>query len=228
MTTPESVNLVYDVAHDLQTPLTALKAQLYLITKARRADHLKVCHEIIDSMSLMVSDMLAYARSGSGLEAINQKRFDLSDRISEALKYIGTVADSCHVNIRHSIEPSIIISGVPEKIDEVFLNLVSNSMKYLTTSGRREVSVRLIKHEKSCILSVEDTGIGIPADELPHVFTRFYRTRSATQHASGSGLGLAIAKKIVELHGGRITIESTEGAGTKVQIVLPTQKRLHG
>jgi len=221
MTTPEPTNLVYDVAHDLQTPLTALKAQLSLITKTRRADEIKACHEIIDSMSSMVSDLLAYARSGTGFEIINRKQFDLSARIMEALDYVETVARSCRVKITTNIQPRIIIDGVPGKIDEVFLNLVSNSMKYLTVSGPRNISISLTRTGENCCLSVEDTGIGIPNDELEHVFTRFYRTRPATQHASGSGLGLAITKKIVELHGGTITIESTEGVGTKVKITLP-------
>lgn len=220
MTTPEPTNLVYDVAHDLQTPLTALKAQLSLITKTRRTDEIKACHEIIDSMSSMVSDLLAYARSGTGFETINQKEFDLSARIIEALDYVETVAHSCRVKITSDIHQGIIVEGVPGKIDEAFLNLVSNSMKYLTVSGPREISISLTKTGKSCCLSVADTGIGIPNDELQHVFTRFYRTRPATQHASGSGLGLAITKKIVELHKGRITIESTEGIGTKVSITL--------
>lgn len=221
MTTPESTNLVYDVAHDLQTPLTALKAQLSLITKTRRSDEIKACHEIIDSMSSMVSDLLTYARSGTGFETINQKQFDLSARIIEALDYVETVARSCRVKITTDIQPAIIIDGVPGKIDEMFLNLVSNSMKYLTVSGARNISISLTRTGKNCCLSVEDTGIGIPKDELEHVFTRFYRTRPATQHASGSGLGLAITKKIVDLHGGQISIESTEGVGTKVTIIVP-------
>ncbi len=222
MTTPDSANLVYDVAHDLQTPLTALKAQLYLITEAQQTgSKLETCHEIIDSMSSMVSDLLAYARSGESFDEKHRKHFDLSERINEALEYVGTVARSCKVNIKHSIEPNLIIDGVPEKIDEAFLNLVSNSMKYLRSSGRRNVVITLSKQKKECILCIEDTGIGIPADELPHVFTRFYRTRPATQHASGSGLGLAITKKIVELHDGTVGIESTEGVGTKVEIRIP-------
>lgn len=228
MTTPETANLVYDVAHDLQTPLTALKAQLSLITKARQTNNLKVCHEIIDSMSSMVSDLLAYARSGTGFETANRERFDLSVRMMEALDYVETVASACHVKIKKDIEPEIVIDGIPGKIDEAFLNLVSNSMKYLRGSGPREVSITLCARDGECVLSVEDTGIGIPADELQHVFTRFYRTRPATRHASGSGLGLAITKKIVELHGGTIAIESAEGIGTKVRITLPTQERLHG
>lgn len=221
MTTPEPTNLVYDVAHDLQTPLTALKAQLSLITKTRRSDEIKACHEIIDSMSSMVSDLLAYARSGTGFETTNQKQFDLSARITEALDYVETVARSCRVKITTNIQPGIIIKGVPGKIDEAFLNLVSNSMKYLTASGPREISISLTTSGKNCSLSVKDTGIGIPKDELQHVFTRFYRTRPATQHAPGTGLGLAITKKIVELHRGRVAIESTEGVGTKVTITLP-------
>lgn len=221
MTTPEPANLVYDVAHDLQTPLTALKAQLSLITKTRRANEIKACNEIIDSMSSMVSDLLAYARSGTGFERANQTLFDLSARIGEALEYVETVAVSCNVKIIKNIEQNVMINGVPQKIDEALLNLVSNSIKYLTRSGRRDISISLRTYGTSCALSVEDTGIGIPADELQHVFTRFYRTRPATQHAPGSGLGLAITKKIVEMHGGTISIKSAEGIGTNVTIVLP-------
>lgn len=227
MTTPEPTNLVYDVAHDLQTPLTALKAHLSLITTTRRSDEIRTCHEIIDSMSSMVSDLLAYARSGTGCEVTNRKRFDLSAHVIETIDYIETVARSCRVKVTTDIKPGIIVEGIPGKIDEAFLNLVSNSMKYLTASGPREITIRLATIGKSCCLSVEDTGIGISADELQYVFSRFYRTRPATRHASGSGLGLAITKKIVEMHSGRVSIESTEGVGTRVNIMLPIIQKSH-
>lgn len=217
--------LITTVAHDLQTPLTALKAQLCLMTQERQCDkELRTCHDLIDCMSAMIHDILAFARSGAKPSRATRRAFCLSDSVNTTLEYVGAIAQAYRIRMISRIESGVMVRGVQERVEEALLNILSNSMKYLERSGLRVITVSLKRSGDSCVLIIKDTGIGIPADELPHVFTRFYRTTSAARHASGSGLGLAISKNIIEAHKGTVAIKSSVGKGTSVEIRLPIIK----
>lgn len=224
-------DLITTVAHDLQTPLTALKAQLCLMTKEKQCDkELRACHNLIDCMSAMIHDILAFARSQAHPTRASRRVFSLSDASENVLEYVDAIARAYKIRLISHIEQDVMIRGSQDRIEEVLLNVLSNSMKYLERSGVRVITVSLKKSRTDCKLTVRDTGIGIPQDELPHVFTRFYRTTLAERHASGSGLGLAISKNIVEAHKGTIGISSSLGKGTTVTIRLPLikNKKKHG
>lgn len=221
-----NTDLIATVAHDLQTPLAALKAHIFCITKnTPPCKDTRTCNDLIDCMSAMIHDLLAYARSATHPTHAPRRVFSMSDHVANVLEYVDAIARSYKIRLIVHIEQDITVRGVPERIEEALLNVLSNSMKYLETSGVRVITVSLTAHEKTCHLIIKDTGIGIPANELPHIFTRFYRTTLATRHASGSGLGLAITKNIIEAHKGDISIESIVNKGTTVTIHMPLHKK---
>lgn len=221
----KNTDIIATVAHDLQTPLTALKAQLCLMTRERQCTkEIRLCNELIDCMSAMIHDILAFARSRSTFSRAGRRVFSLSESINNVLEYVDVIARAYRIRLITNINPNITVRGNQERIEEALLNILSNSMKYLEKSGVRVIAVSLKNANNTCIIEVRDTGIGIPEEELPHIFTRFYRTTLATRHAAGSGLGLAISKNIIEAHKGTIDIESAVGKGTRVTIRLPITK----
>lgn len=214
--------LMATVAHDLQTPLSALKANICLMTRDKSCDkEIRACHDLIDCMSAMIHDILAFARSHNPRQLASRRVFSISTSVDTVLEYVEAIAQAYKITLISRIQPGIMVRGSQERIEEALLNIISNSMKYLEKSGIRVITLSLKRIGNECIIVVKDTGIGIPKEELPHVFTRFYRTTLATRHATGSGLGLAITKNIVEAHKGLIAIASTEGKGTQVEIRLP-------
>ena len=116
--------------------------------------------------------------------------------------------------------PGIIIRGDKSKLGQVIYNLTENAIKYTPDGGR--IAVTLIQRGKLAVLSVQDNGVGIPKEDIAHIFDRFYRVDKArSREAGGSGLGLSIVRQLVELHGGRVTVESEFGHGTTFTVELP-------
>jgi signal transduction histidine kinase len=109
----------------------------------------------------------------------------------------------------------------PPRIGQVLTNLIGNAIKFTAKGGR--VDVELVPVPEGAAITVSDTGVGIPADELPHVFERFWRGARTRERGSGSGLGLSIAKSIVDMHEGRIQIVSTPSVGTRITVILPSR-----
>ena len=116
--------------------------------------------------------------------------------------------------------PGIIIRGDKSKLGQVIYNLTENAIKYTPDGGR--IAVTLIQRGKLAVLSVQDNGVGIPKEDIAHIFDRFYRVDKArSREAGGSGLGLSIVRQLVELHGGRVTVESEFGHGSTFTVELP-------
>jgi signal transduction histidine kinase len=129
-------------------------------------------------------------------------------------------AEEKGVSIRVVENPNLSNINVdPERMTQVLGNLVSNALRHTQTNGSIVLAAERLNGEM--IISVQDTGSGIPAEDLPHIFERFFRGDRVRQRTGSSGLGLAIARSIVDAHGGRITAESEEGQGTTFQIILP-------
>ncbi|MBP9771578.1 MAG: HAMP domain-containing histidine kinase [Candidatus Pacebacteria bacterium] len=221
---PSHDEVLADIAHGLQTPLAALGAHIALFAKKHpRNKHIKICRILAEDMSDMVRDLVRLARTDTTVRQCVQEKIDVGLLIESIVEYLGILAQSKGITLEATSERNIYICGARKQIEEVIANLITNSIKYIDVSvpERNRIHVAVTSADAHCCIRITDTGIGIASDELPHVFSRFYRTRAGTERAPGSGLGLAIAKKTIEAHGGSIGIESEAGKGTCVSCTLP-------
>jgi len=211
-----------DASHQLQTPLTVMKSTIEM---ARRADVRPIevllddLDEEITDMSTVVSELQALSLADADTQDGMAADVDLSAVCEDAIEILAALGEMKDVTIASDIAQGIHVAGGLQKLKQMILNLGDNAIKYTPAGGRMSLALRV--DGAAAILDVADTGIGIPAPELPHVFDRFYRVSSTGVKPTGSGLGLAIAKRIVEVHGGTIAAESTLGEGTRFRVTLP-------
>ncbi|WP_434064321.1 ATP-binding protein [Proteinivorax tanatarense] len=219
---------VANVSHELRTPLTSVKSYVEALLNGGLEDKevsqnfLKVIEEETDRMVRLVKDLLMSSRLDFQKENWQLQNIDVNDLIENTLNKLEVqVKEKDHEIVFYPNKNLPEIQGDWDKLQQVIINIVSNSIKYAPNEST--VSVKATVDSKSSILiSIEDNGFGIPKDDLPRIFERFYRVDKArSRHLGGTGLGLAISKQIIEGHGGKITVESEEGKGTKFQITLP-------
>jgi signal transduction histidine kinase len=215
------------VSHELRTPLTSIRGYVELLldeegelTRDQQQRFLRIVDRNSQRLLGLVSDLLFLAQIEAGKLAIEVGAVQLDDLVDECVETSSPVADANGVELHVSADRLPSMQGDATRLAQALDNLVSNALKFTPSGGR--VDVRLKADEDVALLEVEDTGLGIPANEQRHLFERFFRSSSATGNAiPGTGLGLAITKAIVERHGGRIELESTENAGTTVRVELP-------
>lgn len=214
---------VADVSHELRSPLTAVRGNLDLLRRGAVDDPQEREHalEAIDSetarMSRLVSDLLLLARQDSGVPIARQP-IELDTLMLEVYRQAQLTARGIAVAL--GAEDQALIVGDRDRLKQVLLNLVDNAIKYTVPGGK--VTLSLMKEDGWVKLAVQDTGIGIAAENIPNLFDRFYRVDKArARDAGGTGLGLAIAKAVVEAHNGRITVESQLGKGSTFTVWLP-------
>ncbi len=149
---------------------------------------------------------------------------DLIAVIGEALRMVRPRAETKSIALHAELAEEAIVSAVPSRVRQVLINLIDNGVKYTPAGGRVSVAAALSTDgdgAETVRIRVSDTGMGIPARDLPHVFDKFYRVKNkATSEIPGTGLGLAITKSIVEVYGGRISVDSLEGVGTTFEVEL--------
>jgi signal transduction histidine kinase/L-asparagine transporter-like permease len=214
------------VSHELRTPLTSIHGYLELIqdpkTGELNADQQHFI-EVIDRNSLrllqLVGDLLLVAQSDAGELVLAIEDVPMSTLVTECVESALPAAARSNIALGLDAEPDLTVSGDPVRLAQVLDNLVSNAIKFTPAGGR--VNVGLAQTEDVIRLEVRDTGIGISETEQANLFSRFYRTKQATEQAiQGTGLGLTIAKAIIEAHHGTITVESTPGKGTTMAVEL--------
>ena len=170
-------------------------------------------------MKAVVEGLLTLARADAKDLEIRKERVDLGKIVEETASLLGSMAIERRVALTVSAEP-VAVTGDPDRLRELVTNLLTNAIRYNREGGKVDVS--LASEKEQAVLTVADTGIGIPEKDRPHLFERFYRVDKArSREAGGSGLGLAIAKWIVESHGGTISFSSRENAGTTFAVRLP-------
>jgi two-component system, OmpR family, phosphate regulon sensor histidine kinase PhoR len=220
-------NFVNTVSHDLKSPITVIAGIADLMRMAGSGDpnHVSRCQDIRDTaqhMADLVTDLLDIGKIEAGLDSAREP-VDLASLIGEALKMVRPRAETKNIELHaeRSGEPTILAVG--SRVRQALINLVDNGVKYTPAGGRVTISFEGPGDEAEFVaIRVSDTGLGIPARDLPHIFDKFYRVKSkATREIAGTGLGLAITKTIVEACGGRIRVESVEGAGTTFTLELP-------
>jgi two-component system, OmpR family, sensor kinase len=204
-----------DVSHELRTPLTVIKGNVDLIRRMKQADEdsLNSIDQEAGRLTRLVGGLLMLAQAESGKLPLNFGRVELDLLLTEVFTEMRVLAGS-KVRVHLNDIDQVIVNGDRDRLKQVILNLVANAIQYTPAGG--EVFLSLSKVGEQGRLIIRDTGPGIPAEDLPYIFERFYRaeksrTRSKT---SGFGLGLSITKWIVEQHGGQIKVESKEGEGT--------------
>jgi heavy metal sensor kinase len=220
--------LVANASHELQTPLAVMRTELdvYLATTDLPPDAVEVLESVreeSDRMSRIVRNLLTLARFDDGNLTLLKEHLDLRELAEEAVASLAEFAKERRVSV--TVEgDSALAPADPEYIRLVVANLLENAIKY--SGSDTEVHILTSNDDDEAILEVADTGQGIPASAIPHLFDRFFRVESArAAENSGSGLGLAITKEIVEVHGGRIEIESELNVGTRFTVHLPKFKR---
>ena len=218
---------VANVSHELKTPLTTIKSYTETLldgaieNKELATHFLTVVDTEADRMTRLVRDLLQLSNLDYQQGKWNKRSIDLSVIIKEAvLKLEVSAKNKNHQLIYNNPQEHINVSVDEDKMEQVVLNIISNSIKYTPDGGVIEVSLEVI--EGKAVLTIMDNGMGIPKEDLPRIFERFYRVDKArSREMGGTGLGLSIAKEIVEAHEGDIGIQSREDLGTKVTIFLP-------
>ncbi len=212
-------DLLADVTHELRTPLTVVQGNLEgMLDGVYPADEARL-KSILDEtqvLSRLVDDLRTLALAESGALQLKREPVDLAVLIGETVTGFRSGAEAAGISLDARPGDDIPLLDLdPERIRQVLTNLLSNAMRYTPRGGKIEIRCRV--DSTNVTIEIADSGAGIPAEELPHVFERFYKSRDS----GGMGLGLAIAKNLVEAHGGTITAESQPGRGTTVRINLP-------
>jgi signal transduction histidine kinase len=216
---------VADASHELRTPLAVIKSNAELTL--RHPNHtveeegIRITNVIREAsrMNRLVSSLLTLAQADNGQNGLNRSTVNLSNVIENVSEQFEPIAETKGIGIELELSDGIIINADKERLHQLLVILLDNAIKY-TSSGR--IIVGCQQQSGNIVLKVFDTGCGIPPDDLPHVFDRFYRgDKARNRDSGGTGLGLAIAKWIVEAHGGKIQAESKVGVGTEFTVTLP-------
>jgi len=218
-----------DASHELRTPLTVLQGQNELVLSKLRDP--KEYQEVIISnleeikyMSKVLEDLFVLSRSDENQVLLNYKRMDLRDLVEEVCRHAEILAEEKDISIVIAFLEQVKINGDEVRLRQMVWNILHNGIKYTQPGG--ELKVSLLEESGFALLSIQDTGIGIPEKDLPFIFDRFYRVDKArSKDEGGSGLGLSICRHIAEAHKGKIEVESKPGLGTRFKIHIPSTER---
>ena len=223
---------VSNVSHELRTPLTSIKAsadnmldRLIGDLNAKQVGYLTRIKSNSDRLARLINDLLDLSTIEAGKIDLRPANIPLVTLVKEAAESLRPVAAEKLINLTvMSADPGVIAWADRDKVIQVLMNLIGNALKFTPTRG--EVTVAVAKNSAAWMqISVTDTGPGIPAEEVNKVFGRFYQIGQAgTQKTQGTGLGLAISKALVEMHGGKIWVESEAGKGSTFSFTLPAEQ----
>ncbi len=211
-----------DVSHELRTPLTVIKGEVGLmnLTGSVDAESIHSIEKEVDRLTRLVGDLLLLAQAESGRLPLEMNPVELDSVLLEVMQTMGKLAEG-KVSLHQDEIDQVQVIGDRDRLKQVMLNLIANAVEYTPQNG--EVHIMLRKVEGQAQFSVQDNGPGIPPEDIPHIFERFYRAERSRKRrgASGFGLGLSIAQWIVTRHQGRIEVVSQPGEGAKFTVTLP-------
>lgn len=214
-----------DASHELRTPLTIIRGELEVLLQIpdlpiAAMDGISSALEEGDRMSRIVNSLMTISRLDGGGERMEMLPIDLTSILKVTLEHMSLMAEEKNISLQCHADAPVFVTGDAMRLKQVIVNLVDNAIKYTPNGGR--ITVKLSAGDGRAVLTVADTGIGISADSLPHVFERFYRADHArSRESGGTGLGLAIVKSICGAHDGTLSIESEEGKSTTLRVELP-------
>lgn len=218
----EQAAFAADVSHGLRTPLTTINLELEGYQRSQKnvpqdlADLFISIQEEVLSMTYLVEGLLALVRTGTDPLKTHFSVVDIKEMVTKVSKRMQPIAKAKGHRLISGKIPQAQVKGNSENLKQVLVILIDNAIKY---SGHgSQISIEVYKTPQEVMIKVKDTGKGIPKTELPHIFTRYYRGKHKTK---GTGLGLSIVQKIIEAHGGKITVASQEGTGTTFTLYLP-------
>jgi two-component system, OmpR family, sensor kinase len=214
-----------DVSHELRTPLTTIRANVDLLRRLGGADALSLdaIQSEAERMSRLVGDVLVLAQAEAGTLPLAHDAVEVDTLLLEVLSEVQILAGGVKLSLGEIDQA--LVTGDRDRLKQILLNLVSNALKFTPEGGR--VTMGLARVNEWVRITITDTGLGIPPEELPRIFDRFYRVDKARSRAlGGAGLGLSIAQRIAKLHGGRIEAASNgiDGSGTTFSVWLPLAK----
>jgi two-component system, OmpR family, sensor kinase len=221
-------DFVANVSHELKTPLTSVQGFAQAILDGTANTHeaqiraAQVIYDESNRMNRMVLDLLDLARLDAGTIDLQYSDVNLVELLNGIVDKFAPQARAANVTLSMEATSLPVITGDGDRLAQVFNNLVDNALKFTKSGGK--ITISGMQKDGGVQVDVTDTGVGIPPDALPHVFDRFFQadpSRPGGKH-HGTGLGLAIAKEIVELHGGKISVQSEPGAGSNFSITLPS------
>ena len=217
-----------DASHELRTPLAVMRGDIEIALRRERKpeDYRNVLTsnlEEIIRLSRLVEDLLMLARADVGQAVLQREPMDLDELCAQVIEYLTPLAEENEQRLRYHAPATspLNVNADAQRIKQLLLNLLDNALKYTPAGGN--ITLTLTSEAPDAILTVADTGRGIPADDLPHIFDRFFRHSRSTSDKTvqGFGLGLSIVRWIVHSHGGKISAASTLGKGTKFTVRLP-------
>jgi len=218
-------DLISEFVHELRTPLSSLSTATYLLLRPEMSHEQRdqIVNNIhIETMRLnsLASSFLDLARLESGRVQFRKTRFSVADLFYECKDVMSSKAMENNIQIRvESPEELPLLDADRDKIKQVLLNLLSNAIKYNRPNGTIMLRTEVV--DKEIVMYIQDTGLGIPDESLPHLFEKFFRVREHESRVAGTGLGLSISKQIINGHGGRIEVRSKISVGTVFSVFLP-------
>ena len=219
-----------NMSHELRTPLNAIIGFSEVLTERmfgelndKQAEYLKDIHASGTHLLSLINDILDLSKIEAGRMDLERSDFDLPNAIENALILVRERASRRGITLGSTIDERLgVLSGDERKVKQVLLNLLSNALKFTPEGGRIDVGARL--HDHVAEVSVADSGIGIAPADQDAVFEEFRQVGAADKKAEGTGLGLALSRKFIELHGGRIWVESQVDAGSTFTFTLPVRR----
>ncbi len=217
-------NLVADVAHELRTPVSVIQGNLQAILDGvyplDKAEIATLYDETL-TLNRLIHDLRELAQAEAGQLGLNLQPTDLRPLLSNTVDLFAEPAREKRLELRLDLSPDLpTVQSDPDRVRQVLNNLISNALRHTPADGKVEVTAG--RRQATVEISVSDTGPGLSAEEIPHVFDRFWRgDKARTRQQGGSGLGLAIAKQLVEAQGGSIGVESEEARGSRFWFTLP-------
>lgn len=222
---------VANVTHELKTPLTSIRGYVELLQDEKRDAQTRAkFYEIIgieaDRLQRLIDDLLELSRIENNLQKAPETQCtDVSKIAQEALEHLSPMAQERQIAFSSELTPELTIRADPDRIVQLFTNLIQNAVKYNRPGGSVTVSTQAARG--MAVIKVEDTGLGIPQESLPRIFERFYRVdKGRSRELGGTGLGLSIVKHIVQLYGGDISVDSVVEKGTVFQVRFPLAHEL--
>jgi heavy metal sensor kinase len=214
-----------DASHELRTPLTMLASQIDVALERERTpeEYIELLQSLREDggrMAQLVSELLTLARADAGQQLLTREELDLGELVRSVAEAMQPLATQRGVQLNEDVTQRVSVMGDQTRLTQLVINLVDNALRYTSPGGT--VTVAVTGDAGWATLRVQDTGIGIAAEHLPHLFERFYRADPARARTDGgAGLGLAIAQWITQAHGGQIAVDSTLGQGTTFSVRIP-------
>ena len=225
----QQTDLIAEFVHELRTPLASIGTATYLLLRPemapeQREQMIRNIHDETMRLNTLASSFLDLARLESGRVQFHLTEFSLQPVLEECQQTMQGLAGESQVQIKLEVPTDFPpVKADRDKIKQLVLNLVSNAIKYNRSQGTVTITAALGEDEWT--LAVRDTGMGLPASDIPHLFEKFYRMQASAGKVQGTGLGLSICKQIVSGHGGSITVNSVLGEGTTFTVHFPIQKK---